>query len=141
MCPMTPLTLEQLRVLVPSYVLGLLDADERAAFDGGMQDPAVRATLERDIATHRATIELMATAPPVAPLPEREASMMDGIIDEPRETVTDNVRDLAMARRAEVAAATPKRAKAVRQSPTSRATTSAAPPALKGTIRRMFFDG
>ena len=31
MYDMTPLTLEQLRVLVPSYVLGLLDAEERAA--------------------------------------------------------------------------------------------------------------
>jgi len=54
--------------------------------------------------------------------------MMDGIVDELRETVNDNVRDRAMARLAEVAAATPKRAKAVRQSPASRATRAITPP-------------
>ena len=151
MNPMTPLTLEQLRDLAPSYVLGLLDADERAAFDRGLNDPEFTATLERDLATHRAATELMATAQPVAPPPGLKARMMERIaaekraavadvviepvvepvvaaIETPRELVTDNVRELAMARRAEVVAATPKRAEAVRQSPASRATRVLTPP-------------
>jgi len=154
---MTPLTLEQLRVLAPSYVLGLLDDDERAAFHVGLQNPEFTATLERDMATHRATIESMATAQSVASAPELEARLMEPLVAEqretvpdssdpslpvvapivervvaaietPRETVTDNVRELAMARRAEVAAATPKRAETVRQSPASRATRVLTPP-------------
>ena len=108
MYDMTPLTLEQLRVLVPSYVLGLLDAEERVAFDGGPQDPAFRATLERDMATHRATIELMAAAPPVGP-----------------------------PRGAEVATATANRAKAVRHLPTSRATLALTPPPPTAIIERV----
>jgi hypothetical protein len=107
MYDMTPLTLEQLRVLVPSYVLGLLDAEERVAFDGGLQDPAFRATLERDMATHRATIELMAAAQPAA-----------------------------SPRGAEVATATANRAKAVRHAPTSRATRALTPPTPASIIQR-----
>ncbi|WP_373060639.1 hypothetical protein, partial [Gemmatimonas sp.] len=61
---MTPLTLEELRDLAPSYVLGLLDADERAAFERGLVHPVYAATLVRDLATHRTASELMATAQP-----------------------------------------------------------------------------
>ncbi|WP_309672369.1 anti-sigma factor [Gemmatimonas sp.] len=162
---MTPLTLEQLRDLAPSFALGMLDADERAAFERGLQLPEYRATLERDLVTHRAAAELMATAQPVVPPPGLKARMMERIaaekraallnvsepsvpvvasviervvepvvepvvaaIETPRESVTDNVRELAMARRAEAVPATPKRAEAVRQSPKSQATRAVTPP-------------
>lgn len=169
MNPMTPLTLEQLRDLAPSYVLGVLDADERAAFEHGLQHPEFRTTLERDLGTHRAAAELMATAQPVTPPPGLKARMMERLaaekqaavfdesaptaavsesvrepvvvpmvervvepvvaaIETPREPVTDNVRELAMARRAEVAAVTPKRAETVKQAPVSRATRAVTPP-------------
>lgn len=159
MNPMTPLTAEQLRDLAPSYVLGMLDADERAAFDRGLQTPECREVLERELATHRAAAELMATAHAVAPPPGLKARMMQRIAEEkhaavaalmvepvaepvaaaietPRETVTDNVRELAMARRAEVAALTPMRAEAVRQSPASRATRAVTPPTPTAIVER-----
>jgi len=155
MNPMTPLSLEQLRDLAPSYVLGVLDADERAAFERGLQDPESAATLERDLAAYRTASELMATAQPVAPPPGLKARMMERIaaekratlaiaaaappvaplvapvvaaIETPREMVTDNVRELAMARRAEVATATPSRAETTRRTSASRATRVLTPP-------------
>lgn len=156
MNPVTPLTLEQLRDLAPTYALGLLDADERAAFERGLQLPEYAATLERDLATHSAAAELMATAQPVAPPPGLKARMMERIaaekralmagqaiepvvgavvaaVETPREIVTDNVRELAMARRAEVAAVAPKnaaptKAEGERQTPAIRATRAVMPP-------------
>ena len=156
---MTPLTLEQLRDLAPSYVLGMLDAEERAAFERGLENPEHAATLNRDLDTHRTASELMATAQPVAPPPGLKARLMERIAAEkrsstavapavettasvvepvatpvvaameiPRESIPDNVRELAMARRAEAAAVIPKRAETVRQTPASRATRVAAPP-------------
>ncbi|WP_206044534.1 anti-sigma factor domain-containing protein [Gemmatimonas groenlandica] len=149
---MTPLTLEQLRDLAPLYALGMLDADERAVFDRGLQTPEFRDALERELVTHRAAAELMATAQPVAPPPGLKGRLMERIaaekratvvapvevelviapvvapIETPREPVTDNVRELAMARRAEAADVAPKRADAVRQTPESRATRAVTPP-------------
>lgn len=148
MNPTTPLTLEQLRDLAPSYVLGILDAEERAAFENGLQNPEYAPTLARDVATHRAASEFLATAQPVAPPPGLKARMMERIaaekrasaavaaIETPRESVTDNVRELAMARRAEVAAVPPKRAEAVRTSPVSRATRVVTPPTPPAIIER-----
>lgn len=84
MNPMTPLTLEQLRDLAPLYVLGMLDADEQAAFDRGLQNPEFRDTLERDLITHRTAIEQLAVAQPVAPPPNLKARMMERIAAEKR---------------------------------------------------------
>ena len=81
--------------------------DESKEARSDLPTPAeIKATLERALATHRA----------------------GAAIEPPRDTGTDNVRELAMARRAEAAAAAPKRAEAVRQSPASRATRVLTPP-------------
>ena len=162
MNPVTPLTLEQLRDLAPTYALGLLDADERAAFERGLQLPEYAATLAGDLATHITAAELLATALPVAPPPGLKARMMERIaaekrasvagqamepvldpvvaaIETPRDIVTDNVRELAMARRAEVAAvapknAAPKKVEAERQAPVIRATRAVTPPTPTAVI-------
>ncbi len=153
---MPPLTLEQLRDLAPSYVLGMLDAEERAAFERGLENPEHAATLNRDLDTHRTASELMATAQPVAPPPGLKARLMERIaadkrssmavapavetvatpvatpvvaaMEIPHESIPDHVRELAMARRAEAAAVIPQRAETVRQTPASRATRVAMPP-------------
>ena len=151
----TPLTLEQLRDLAPLYALGLLDGDERAAFERGRQHPEYAATLERDLASHGAAAEAIATAQPVAPPSALKARMTERISAEkrasvvgpeaqrvrepvvaatetPREPIADDVRDVAMARHAGSATEAPqnvaphdvalRKAEAVRQSPSSRAT-------------------
>lgn len=150
MNPMTPLTLEQLRDLAPSYALGILDADERAAFERGLQVPEYQATLERDLVSHRAAVELMATAQPVAPPPGLRARMMERIaaekqaaarnVSEPSvpvsEPVVAPVLEPAIVRRAETTSAAPKQAEAIRQSPTSRATRVVTPPTPALIIER-----
>jgi anti-sigma-K factor RskA len=118
MNPMTPLTLEQLRDLAPSYVLGLLDADERAAFDRGLQDPDFSATLEREMAAHRAAAEFIATAQPVAPPPGLKARMMERIAAEKRAVEDSAPAVPLLLSTAEVA----------RQTPASRATRVVTPP-------------
>ena len=163
----TPLTLEQLRDLAPLYALGLLDGDERAAFERGRQHPEYAATLERDLASHGAAAEAIATAQPVAPPSALKARMTERISAEkrasvvgpeaervrepvvaatetPRELITDNVRDVAMARPAGTATEAPhdvaphdaalRKAEAVRQSPTSRATRVVTPPMPSSVI-------
>lgn len=113
----TPLTLEQLRDLTPSYVLGMLDADEQAAFDRGLQNPEFRDALERELITQRAAAELVATAQPVAPPPGLKARMMERIAAEKRAAAP-----------VVAAAVSPKRAEAVRQTPMSLATRAVTPP-------------
>ena len=168
----TPLTLEQLRDLAPLYALGLLDGDERAAFERGRQHPEYAATLERDLASHGAAAEAIATAQPVAPPSALKARMTERISAEkrasvvgpeaervrepmvaatetPRELISDNVRDVAMARPAGTATEAPhdvaphdaapqdvalRKAEAVRQSPTSRATRVVTPPMPSSVI-------
>jgi hypothetical protein len=106
----TPYTLDQLRDLVPVYALGMLRPDERAAFDRGLRNPEYAASLERDIAIHRAAMERRAAALP---------------------TPTDAAGS---------APAAPKRAAAVRTSSTSRATRAVTPPlpstAISRSVRR-----
>lgn len=111
MTPMMPLTLEQLRDLAPAYVLGTLDADERAAFERGRQHPDYAAILESELATHRAAAELLATGQPVAPPDRLKARMMERIAAEKRASV-----------------ATAARAATVRQTPASVATRVLTPP-------------
>ena len=163
----TPLTLEQLRDLAPLYALGLLDGDERAAFERGRQHPEYAATLERDLASHGVAAEAIATAQPVAPPSALKARMTERISAEkrasvvgpeaervrepmvaatetPRELISDNVRDVAMARHAGTAIEAPhdaapndaalRKAEAVRQSPTSRATRVVTPPMPSSVI-------
>ena len=184
MKPATPLTLEQLRDFAPWYALGLLDGDERAAFERGRQHPEYAATLERDLASHGAAAEAIATAQPVAPPSALKARMMERISAEkrasvigpeaervhepvvvatetPRKLITDDVRDVAMARHAGTATVAPqnvapqdvapedvapedvapedvapRKAEAVRQSPTSRATRVVTPPMPSAVIER-----
>ncbi len=124
MNPMMPLTLEELRDLAPSYVLGMLDADERAAFEHGLQNPEYATTLERDLVTHRTAAELIATAQPIAPPPDLKARMVERIAAEKRATA------------AFAAAATSVRAETVRQTPASRATRVLTPPTPTATIPR-----
>ncbi len=88
MNPMMSLTLEELRDLAPSYVLGVLDADERAAFERGLQHPEYAATLASDLDTYRTATEMMATAQPVAPPANLKARMMERIAAEKRSTST-----------------------------------------------------
>lgn len=141
---MYPLTIDQLRTLVPAYVLGLLDADERAAFERGRADPLHAVDLERaiahEIARQReeaaasveaaASPEVVAAAPveapaPVEAVPPLEAATPPGTPPAGSPAV-DDVRALAMARRAE--RNTPPRAAVVKQSSASRATRVATPP-------------
>jgi len=121
---MTPLTLEELRDLSPSYVLGLLDAGERIAFERGLEHPEYAATLERDLVAHRMASELLATAQPMGPPPELKARMVARIAVEKRAMAT-------------VAAAVPfKSAETVRQTPASRATRVVTPPIPTAIIER-----
>lgn len=122
MNPMMPLTLEELRDLAPAYVLGTIEADERAAFDRGRQNPEYTETLERDLDTHRTACELIATAQPVAPPPDLRARMLERIAAEKR------------AAEAIVATATPKHAAAVRQTPSSLAMRVVPPAAPRAII-------
>ena len=103
----TPYTLDQLRDLVPVYALGMLRPDERAAFERGLRNPEYAASLERDIAIHRAALERRAAASP--PTPNDAAGSTP---------------------------AAPKRAVAVRKSSTSRATRAVTPPLPTAIITR-----
>ena len=63
-------SLEQLRMLVPAYVLGALDASDRALFERGMATPAVARVLQGEIDMHSASLStLMTPAVPVAAAP------------------------------------------------------------------------
>jgi len=52
-----PLSLEQLRLLVPAYVLEALDPAERAAFERGLANPAFKSVLRAEVELQRITVE------------------------------------------------------------------------------------
>jgi anti-sigma factor RsiW len=131
---MYPLTPDQLRTLVPAYVLGLLDADERAAFERGRADPEHAAALERAIvqeiaqqhAEAAASVEAPAPATAVPPLEAATPPTTPPTTPPAGSPAIDDVRALAMARRTE--RNTPPRAAVVKQTSASRATRVATPP-------------
>ena len=131
---MYPLSLEQLRTLIPAYVLGLLDADERVAFERGRTDPVYAAELERAIVQEiaRQHEEAAASVPVETALPAEAVTPPTTSPTSPPTTPPagvlpiDGVRELALARRAEHH--TPPRAAVIKQTSTSRATRVATPP-------------
>lgn len=133
---MYPLTLDQLRTLVPAYVLGLLDADERAAFERGRADPEHAAALERAIVQEIAQQHAEAAASVEAPAPATAVPPLEAttpLTTPPAGSpAIDDVRALAMARRTE--RNTPPRAAVVKQTSASRATRVATPPLSAAAI-------
>lgn len=76
---MTPYTLDQLRELAPAYVLGALDAEERAAFEVGLRTPEFTAPLQQELQAWQATTDAMVKAQAVAPPSDLKARFLSRI--------------------------------------------------------------
>jgi anti-sigma-K factor RskA len=83
---MTTRSLEDLRDLAPGYVMQSLTPEELAAFEHALRDPAMAAALAPELEAYRATVELLATAQPMAPPPSLRNRVQERIAQEARAT-------------------------------------------------------